>query len=684
MGRMRQTWWLIAICLWACIAQMQANDGWTIYASYHNATKAVKADLRLYVLANGNMFSFDTEDKVVELYDKTNGLSDFGLYDIAYSSEAKTMVLLYENGNIDLLSLNGHTWNMSDLKRKNLSDKTLNELTVVGSEALVSTNSGLALIDLNEGYFVDFYIFEDKVTNATIQNGKIYVKTATGVMEGDRKQNLLDQNNWNKVDASTVTFGQTAEEKAAAEALLEQAKDYVPNSPIRNYAYSLNMVDGRLLVAGGNPSQRSQDRVGTVMMYEKGKWTNFDEEAPTAAVPANTYMNITSVVQDPRDPTHHFASSMRSGLYEFKDGKFIHRYSSDNSPITNITPDYQYYYMYDWVTALNYDPQGNLWLMNNVTDTIIRYIRPDGTWGSFFYEEITKHESFKQTFFDKRGWAWIVQWHRYVPRCYSFLFVLNTNGTIDNPKDDKAKKYITFLNQDGVSYSPIHYTSVTEDVDGAIWIGTTDGIFVSYDPTEVFDDDFYFTQVKVPRDDNSGLADYLMNGVSVECIAIDGGNRKWVGTTDNGVYLLSADGLKTLAHFTLENSPLISNEINDIAINGETGEVFIATTKGLCSYYGDATDPASSMSNDNLKVFPNPVREDYQGDVHITGLMYNSNVKIVSVAGKLVAEGTSVGGEFSWDCCHQNGRRVNSGIYYALCTDKDGNKGAVAKILIVR
>ena len=200
----------------------------------------------------------------------------------------------------------------------------------------------------------------------------------------------------------------------------------------------------------------------------------------------------------------------------------------------------------------------------------------------------------------------------------------------------------------------------------------------------MFDNDFCFTQVKVPRDDGSGLADYLMNGVSVECIAIDGGNRKWVGTTDNGVYLLSADGLKTVEHFTIENSPLISNEINDIAIDGETGEVFIATTKGLCSYRGNATDPATSMSSSNLKVFPNPVREDYLGDVHITGLMYNSNVKIVSAAGKLVAEGTSVGGEFSWDCCQKNGRRVNSGIYYALCTDEDGKKGAVAKILIVR
>ena len=225
---------------------------------------------------------------------------------------------------------------------------------------------------------------------------------------------------------------------------------------------------------------------------------------------------------------------------------------------------------------------------------------------------------------------------------------------------------------------------ITEALDGSMWIGTNYGLFVSEEPSKAFDNDFHLSQIKVPRNDGSNLADYLLNGVSVKCVAIDGGNRKWIGTLDDGVYLISADGTETIERFTTENSPLISDEINDIAINGETGEVFIATSKGLCSYRGDATDPATSMISGNLKVFPNPVRPEYQGKVHITGLMSNSNVKIVSVAGKLVAEGTSIGGEFSWDCCMQNGRRVGSGIYYALCTDKDGKKGAVAKILIVK
>lgn len=678
---MRRFYFILLICL-LNINHLLAGD-WKIYASYHNATQAVKTDARIFVLANGNLYSYDTEDQTVELYDKTNALSDCGIAHIAYSSATQRLVALYENGNIDLIGMNHTRWNMPDLKKKVLDDKTINELKVVGSEALISLNSGLVLLNLKEGYFEDIYVLGSKVTNATIVNNKIYAKTADGVFEGDRSQNLLDISNWKKVANDAVTFGQTAEELKEGEELLEKVKNIVPNSPTRNYAYRLNIVGERLLVAGGNPIDMHLNREGTLMKYEKERWINFDEEGPLNAVPSDGYMNMTDIVQDPKDPEHHFASSMYSGLYEFKNYQLVKRYSSDNSPITSILPNSDKYYQYEWITGLNYDPNGNLWLMNCNCDTVIRIIQPDGKWLSLYDENIVHHHFFEHTLFDRRGWVWITQWFLSDPR-KSFLYILNTNGTLANPNDDKVKRIVTFQNQDGTSYTPVHYQCIAEDLNGAMWLGTTEGLFMSDDPSLVFNDSFKFTQVKVPRNDGSNLADYLLNGVNVKCIAIDGGNRKWVGTVDDGVYLISADGTETIERFTTENSPLISDEINDIAINGETGEVYIATTKGLCSYHGDATDPATSMSSGNLKVYPNPVRPEYQGKVHITGLMANSDVKIVSAAGKLVAEGTSIGGEFSWDCCMQNGKRVGSGIYYALCTDEEGKKDAVAKILIIK
>lgn len=679
---------ITSLCLLA-ISHLHAGD-WKIYASYHNATKAIKTDARIFVLANGNLYSYDTEDQTLEGYDKSNVLSDFGIKDFAYSSTAKKLILLYENGNIDLLSLDNNAWNMPDLKNKVMSDRTMNELTVVDNEAFISMNAGLAVVNLQKGYFENFYTFDEAVKQATQVNGKLYVKTTSGVKQGDRSQNLQDQKNWQTVAASTVSFGQTEEEKAQAAKVLEQVKDKVPDSPKENWSYQLHMAGNRLLVAGGNFYYPNTSHTGRVMCYENGHWSTFDEEGPANPDQPNAYRNVTDVVQDPSDAQHHFVSTVSSGLYEFRDFKLVKHYDSDNSPLKSILPDIQNYYLYVWTTGLSYDPQGNLWMLCNQTDSVVRILKKDGKWTGYYYKDIAAYETFDHTVFDSRGWAWInsrrLANYNAVTGTNSLagVLVVNTNGTIDKQSDDQHRFIYRFTNQNGDTYEPETFYCMTEDLNGAMWFGCRAGIFMTATPENIFDKDFTFTQPIVPRNDGSGLGDYLLSGVTVKCITIDGGNRKWVGTNDNGVYLLSADGMETIAHFTKENSPLISNEINDIAINGETGEVFIATYDGLCSYRGDATDAAKSMKSNSLKVFPNPVRPDYQGAVHITGLMYNSDVKIVNAAGKLVYQGTSVGGEFSWDCCLQNGRRVTSGIYYAFCTDEDGKKGAVTKILIVR
>lgn len=665
------------------IGKAMANE-WKIYASYHNISKAIKTDARIFALANGGLFSYDTEDSRVMGYDKTNALSDFGVYDIAYSATEKKLVVLYENGNVDLLGMDGTRWNLPDIKSKTLGDKTLNELKVVNGEAFISLNAGLAHINLKGGYFVNLYTFDSKVTNATLQNGKIYAKTATGVMEGDLAKNLLDKGNWTAVAANKVTFGPTAAEKAEAEAAMGQVKGIVIDSPLRNWSYKLNMVGNRLLVAGGNFYYPNVNHTGCILRYEDGEWSAFDEKAVTAAVKPNAYMNVTDVVQDPENPQHHWIGTRSSGIYEFKDFKYASHYDCDNSPISSILPDDAAYYRYAWVSALAYDPQGNLWMMNNQCDTIVRILKKDGKWKSLYYSEIAKKPTWDHIVFDQRGWAWANCRRTTNEGGAAGLLVINANGTIDKTSDDSHKFISTFRNQNGDSYMPDQVYCAVEDLNGDMWIGCTQGVLMTPTPDDIFSSSFTFKQIVVPRNDGSGLGDYLLNEVPVKCIAIDGGNRKWIGTANGGVYLISADGLETIHHFTAENSPLISNEINDIAINGETGEVFIATAKGLCSFQGDATDPAASMKSDNLKVFPNPVRPEYQGDVHITGLMYNSNVKIVSAAGKLVTEGTSVGGEFSWDCCYKTGKRVASGIYYALCTDEEGNDGAVAKILIIK
>ena len=330
------------------------------------------------------------------------------------------------------------------------------------------------------------------------------------------------------------------------------------------------------------------------------------------------------------------------------------------------------------------DKDNNLWMCNTECDTIVRVKKNDGTWKAFYFEEIAGYPTFDYTVFDSRGWAWINSRRSTPYGHHAGVFVFDTNGTLDDTSDDRHKLIGSFTNQDGTPYAPDLFNCITPDLNGAIWFGNSLGLFVSYNPGDVFKQNFYLSQVKVPRNDGTNLADYLLNGVNVKCITIDGGNRKWIGTSGSGVYLISHDGLETIHHFTVDNSPLISNNIYSIAIDGQTGEVFIGTDRGLVSFMGDATEPESEMDDDLLKVYPNPVHPDYQGQITITGLMFNSNVKIVNAAGRLVHEGTSVGGEFTWNGRLSSGKRAASGIYYVLATDEEGNEGATTKFLIVR
>ena len=223
---------------------------------------------------------------------------------------------------------------------------------------------------------------------------------------------------------------------------------------------------------------------------------------------------------------------------------------------------------------------------------------------------------------------------------------------------------------------------MVEDIDHNMWIGTNAGPLM-LEVATLESGGTVFNQVKVPRNDGTNLADYLLANVGIKCMAIDGAGRKWMGTDDNGIYLISADNMKQIAHFTTDNSPLPSNEIESVAVDGRTGRVYIGTAVGLCSYMSDASEPAETMTKDNVYAYPNPVRPDYNGLVTVTGLTLNADVKIVTTNGTLVAEGRSNGGTFTWDATDQKGRRVASGVYMVQTATADGKKGTVCKIAVV-
>ena len=453
----------------------------------------------------------------------------------------------------------------------------------------------------------------------------------------------------------------------------------IPNSPIRNYCEFMQFAsDEKLLVAGGNINYFDITFYdGTLMEYDyvNDSWNNLPEDTVKKAT-GLSYVNVCSIDEDPTEPGHYFASSFGYGIYEFRNGNFVNHYSMHNSPIETVVPSNNRFVR---VPMVKFDNEGNLWCINTGVKNIVKILKKDGTWVELNYKAIEGLPTMVEPVIDSRGWLWITSLQG-----EPGIFCAKMNGTPFDTSDDESKAWLhRFTNQDGAGYDIYQVHALTEDLDGRIWVGTNTGLFVIDDPQTFFNDGI-FKQIKVPRNDGTGLADYLLSGTYIKAIKVDGANRKWIGTNDSGIYLISADGLETIHHFTTENSPLPSDCIESIAINDNSGEVFIGTKMGIASYMSDATRPQDKLEKNNIHAYPNPVKADYNGYISITGLTADCNVKIVDAAGFLINEGTSLGGNYSWNGRNSRGEKVASGVYYVLTYDSEGNEGVATKILVTR
>jgi hypothetical protein len=246
--------------------------------------------------------------------------------------------------------------------------------------------------------------------------------------------------------------------------------------------------------------------------------------------------------------------------------------------------------------------------------------------------------------------------------------------------NEKKGNRVALFNQQKGNLPSDNVSSLAIDKSNQLWIGTEKGLRLVTGVDKFLQSTDIATQSIIIKQD--GIAQELFYQQYITKIKVDGANNKWVAVADAGVFLVSSNGQKIIHHFTRENSPLPSNTINDIEIDGTTGEVFFATDLGVVSFMGDASEGQESYSD--FYVYPNPVRPEFFGDVKIAGLVDKSNVKIVDLDGNLVFETTSEGGMVLWDTYGFNGRRVSSGVYLVLVSSGKGEHKAVKKLMIIR
>ncbi len=650
---------------------------WKNYLSYYEVQQIQEAGNYLFVQASNSLYQYNKQDQSITTYDKVNGLSDTYITHIKWCQQAKRLVAVYSSSNIDLVETNGDITNISAIYNKTITgDKTINSIYIYQQYAYLACGFGIVKINVKDAEISESYMLDIGVKAITIDGSNIYAQASDGtVWTALLNSNLIDKSNW----SSTTTYPSFEEDMTDYNENINLVKTLTPGGPKYNYFYDMRFINQQLYSCGGMYIPTLDlNRPGTIQVLNNNEWTIYEDNLQT--VTGHSYVDIDCIDVDPKDQTHLFASG-RTGLYEFKNGKFVKEYSYDNSMLTSTFDTDKDYVI---INALKYDSQGNLWIVQSLNNKnkLLKF-SSDGQWTRINYNLFNTYGSALGTlntlgnarhiFFDSNGYLWFVHDHYDTPALYRY--------DINN---DTSLEFTKFTNQDGTTINVLDGVKyVTEDLNKNLWIGTSSGpLTIALSDVEIADP--VFTQVKVPRNDGTNYADYLLSNIEITYIAVDGAGRKWFATSGNGVYLISADNMTEIHHFTTENSKLLSDNIQVIAINQKTGEVFFGTDKGLCSYISDAVEANTEMTTDNVWAFPNPVTPDYTGSITITGLTYNADVKILSANGTLIAEGRSNGGIFIWDGCKKDGTKVSSGIYMVATTTSDGSKGTVCKIAIVR
>lgn len=730
-------------------AQSTAVGNWRTHFAYNSANSIELVDDVIYT-AGMQLNTYSLSEQEYSSYSKVNGLSDADISLIRYDKESKFLIIIYSNGNIDLLN-QGQFSNIPNIKNQNITgSKRINSVFFKNQLMYLSTDFGIVVInplrnEIKETYVLQLNSQQLEIKDLCIFNGFFFAATDKGLYKADINNiELQNYNSWTQVISTPLNFVFTQNNLLFAASkinlyqvqgsalnslytttngisrirtgssdfyiceqgnkksvkifngsgvLLDSAmqinpgdvvernsnelweadnwegcvklngrtsKELVnPNGIYSNSVYNLSYSNDQIWVAGGGELAwvYAFNRTGISQLTPEGDWVWYNANNGIQAM--DSVLDIVDVAVDVRNQNI-YGASFGGGLLEIHPDRSTKVYK--NTPyILPFGSSYR-------ITGLAFDEKNNLWMSNYGSEAQLVVKKADGSWQSFGFPYGVSEKAASQVVIDNANQKWVV-----APRGIG-IYVLNDNNTIDNKSDD-AIRYLRMGG--GVGNLPNNEVNcIAKDKNGKLWVGTADGIGIFNCPESITSTSGCDAELKTVQYDQD--AGHLFQRENVRTIAVDGANNKWIGT-NNGVWQISDDAEKILQRFTMQNSPLPSNEINKILIHPKTGVVYFATNAGLVSYRSEATD--GNETQDALTVFPNPVPSGYQGKISITGLVENSDVRITDIAGQLIYRTKAQGGQAVWNGKHYTGTQPKTGVYYVFVTNADGSETKAGKFI---
>jgi ligand-binding sensor domain-containing protein len=744
---------------------------WRNHLPYFNGISVTQSDADVFWATGLAVLQMNKTDLTIEKLDKLNRLSDIGAKLVRYNRSTKTLLVAYENNNLDLVRTEGgKTANLPDIKNNNniLGDKTIYDASFVGDTALLACGFGISRLDMRRGEFITTTFTKLKTYSVVLFNGRIWAATEGGIysVANDARLNLADFRIWQKAEIGFPTTYSSRSLAVFDGKLYGDVNDtlcvFQNNTPLsirhenghilrRLTAESQNLMavfankdiygQGKLLTLSktgqltgqkalciNRPTdavedaagriwyadeydafrflQRSTDAVCSAKSFESpysressqiaatdtsvwvaygglsginprdnilgfggwvgnGNWLNFNRLTQKALVDSSIIADFHSIAIHPLNGKI-YAGSVQNGLVEITGNRISKIYNSTNSAIQNSTPDPGR----KRVTGLAFDKKGNLWVANNLANRPIIVLKADGKWAQM---GVVPASNIFQIIVDALGFKWYI-----VSGSQSGILVYDEGKNIDDTGDDRSRLIDNSNFPKELQSARIN--CLASDLQGSVWVGTSNGV-------GVFDGDPFRNNLtgRVIVNSLGGISEYLLREKNVTVIAVDGGNRKWIGTS-TGLFVTSPDGREELFKFNVDNSPLPSNNITALGIR-PNGEVFIGTDKGLVSYKGEATEGGDLNDVSKILAYPNPVRPGYEGPIAIKGFARDANIKIADAKGQIVFETRALGGQAIWDGRDLKGQRVATGVYLVLATNTrnlDAPDAVVTKILVVQ